>query len=454
MIMKPYLNKKALIAATCLSTCITANADQAVLIGGGYDLRSSQVQIESNTQWARDSLDSLGVSSIVYFTDGDDDHSDVNYLAPDEEYSSPFEALSRVYGYHVADRLRYRSHTLADVKHSASADAVTQNLSQHLSETQQDTFLVFNGHGSASPHAPHQVGMKLWNNSSIQADELHKVLSIAKKPVRFTSESAYQLSEGCSASVDTSEYRDYTTYFFAALSGYDRYGEILPVETDMDKDGAVSLREAHLYSIENAVSTDIAHSSSEHYLERWEPWYLKWLPARRALPNNEYAKLFRKLASKHNMPLEGNAAKTIREAMDAAEENKDELRKTLTDTADKKYDVQAEIQLTAELNWPTLSQPYTAAFKELMAGDAVPEISKWVSEHENYPALVALQDEETVIRKKVLEAERKVTQLQKMLRMRKLAQLKQELYQYGTAGEKSAYERILVCEKAPLTAAQ
>jgi len=460
------------------------SADEAVLIGGGYDLQSSKVQIEKNVQWALDSLASIGVNAKVYFTDGNDANSDVTYFASDEDYTSSFEAMSRVYGYQMADRLRYRSHELKGVQSDASAEAITDNLSQYLSESQQDTLLVFNGHGSASPLAPHQVGLRLWNDSSIQADALQTVISKANKPVRyvfnqcfsggfnnmifadpeqglalsqteicgFTSESAYQLSEGCSASIDASEYRDYTTYFFAALTGFDRNGEILPVETDLDKDGAVSLREAHLYSIETSVSTDIAHSSSEHYLERWEPWYLKWLPARRALPNNEYAKLFRALTTKYSISLEGNTAKTVRDAMDAAEKSKEELSATLADTTNKKFDLQADIQRTAELKWPALSQPYTSAFKQLMESNLVPQISQWMSEHPSYPLLVSLQDKEAEMRKELLNAERDVTQLEKMLRMRKLAQLKQALYQYGTISEISDYKRVLSCEQGSLSA--
>ncbi len=472
----------ALGAALCFASSTITLADQAVLIGGGYDLHSTQVQIEKNVQWAIDSLDSLNIPATVYFTDGEDPAEDVNYLATDEEYSSSFEAMSRVYGDPMADRRRFRNTSLTNVAGSTKADDLKQSLAELLRETDQSTFLLFNGHGTASHEAPHQVGISLWDDTSLKADEFQGVVKSATKPLRyvftqcysggfnsavfanpskglklsdqqicgFTSESPYRTAEGCSANVDTSDYRDYTTYFFAALTGYDREGEILPRDTDRDKDGAVSLREAHLYSVEAAVSTDIAYASSDFYLERWEPWYLKWLPARRELPNNEFAKVFRTLASKHNMPLAGNAAKTIRNALADANTNWSNLHKLHYELQEEELTLQREIQIAVEEKWPALSQPYTDAFKTLISSDSVKEISDWVSQHNAYGKLVALQTKSTSLSNDRLEAERYATQLQKMLHMRKLANLKQQLYQYGSFDEVAGYERLLMCEEAPL----
>lgn len=482
MSMRKTTYQIALSATLCFAMSAFTLADQAVLIGGGYDLHSSQAQIEKNVQWAQDSLESLNVPTTVYFTDGEDPADDVHYLATDEEYNSPFETMSRVYGDHMMDRLRFRNTTLENVAGSTKADELKENLTQLLSTAKQPTLLLFNGHGSSSHAAPHQVGISLWGDTSLKADEFHDIAKTATKPLRyiftqcysggfntavfanpaeglalsdqhicgFTSESPYRTSEGCSANVDTSDYRDYTTYFFAALSGYDRNGEILPRETDMDKDGLVSLREAHMYSVETAVSTDIAYASSEFYLERWEPWYLKWLPARRSLPNNEFAKVFRSLASKHNMPLEGNAAKTIRNALTDATTNWDELTELAYEIQQQEQDLQYEIQTEAEIKWPALGRPYTDGFKTLISGDSLQEISAWMSRHSDYDKLVALQTRSASLSSDRLEAERYATQLQKMLHMRKLASMRQQLYQYGSIEEISGYERLLDCEKAPL----
>ena len=65
----------------------------------------------------------------------------------------------------------------------------------------------------------------------------------------FLAESEDREAEGCAAGVDAGDYRDYTTYFFAALSGRTRLGGLLPVNPDLDGDGQVSLYEAHLVCV-------------------------------------------------------------------------------------------------------------------------------------------------------------------------------------------------------------
>lgn len=64
----------------------------------------------------------------------------------------------------------------------------------------------------------------------------------------FAAESADRLSEGCSASIEVGDYRDYTTYFFAALSGRHRSYQPLERSPDRDRDGYVTLHEAHVHA--------------------------------------------------------------------------------------------------------------------------------------------------------------------------------------------------------------
>ena len=45
---------------------------------------------------------------------------------------------------------------------------------------------------------------------------------------------------------------------------------------DLDGDGQVSLYEAHLYALRAGESADLPRSTSEAFLERWQPWYADW----------------------------------------------------------------------------------------------------------------------------------------------------------------------------------
>src|SRR5690606_26698794 len=83
-------------------------------------------------------------------------------------------------------------------------------------------------------------------------------------------------AEGCTPGIDAGDYRDYATYFIAALAGRSRVDEPLTAQPDRNGDGKVSLNEAHAYAYTEGFSTDIPRSTSDYFLELWEPWYARW----------------------------------------------------------------------------------------------------------------------------------------------------------------------------------
>jgi hypothetical protein len=56
-----------------------------------------------------------------------------------------------------------------------------------------------------------------------------------------------RMAAGCTPEVNEAEYHDFTSYFFAALSGRDRTGKAVPAP-DYDKDGSVGMHEAFAYA--------------------------------------------------------------------------------------------------------------------------------------------------------------------------------------------------------------
>jgi len=467
-------------------------ADQAILIGGGYNLNGSQGQIELNVQWVQNVLKKAGMPVITFFTDGDDPAPDVHYLhdnAKDAESNAidqlaeQLEPIARLFENHLANQRRYRNHSIDDVSGSTSADALTTSINDILISNPDDPNLfVYNGHGSQSASSTDKVTLELWNDTHITAADFHSLLSRSKaanrfvftqcysggfhriayenpeeglklaSPTRcgFTAESAYRLAEGCSASINTDDYRDYTTYFFAALDGYDRNGSILPVETDTNGDGHVSLREAHFYTIENAHSTDLPRSTSEDYLANWQPWFLKWIAEKPALQNNEYAKLFRVLASRYDITLSGNPAKAIRNRMQMLEKISGELSAEQSGIFSELGDIQQELIYSAQSKWPSLANPYTATFQSMSTSGEMIKAANWISEQPDYQKIVDLQDKVDNIEQLLLDNERDLTQLQKMLHLRNIAKLKRQIYVYGTAEQISDYEKLVACEDTPL----
>src|SRR5262245_36964525 len=149
----------------------------------------------------------------------------------------------------------------------------------------------------------------------------------------FMSEAADRLAEGCGLSLEETEFRDYTTYFFAALGGRTRSGApIEQREVDRDGDGVVSFRESHFYALLNAHSADLSRSTSEQYLEDWSPWYLRWDSLAQA-SGSVYWSLAEELARSYGWDTQPAALSALRgryaSAADAADARRAVARKEL-----------------------------------------------------------------------------------------------------------------------------
>ena len=330
----------ATMGATIGTAFAPASADEAILVGGGYSAHRSEAQIELDAGWIRDVLERAGVPVTLRFTDGDAPGSDVMELLGPDAPPSPLEPLARTFGELRAERTRWRNHGLENVAGPTTRDALVPALVDAFARADaadEPLLLVYNGHGTQSTTAsPADVRLELWGGTGLRAGELHALLEDHESPVRwvftqcysggfhrlaygdpdagiglaggarcgFTAESAYRLAEGCSASIETDDYRDYSTFLFAALDGAERDGDVLFEDPDADADGAVTPREAHLYALGHAWSSDLSRSTSEDFLDAWQPWWLRWLPAPARVPENEYARLYRALAARVGVALD------------------------------------------------------------------------------------------------------------------------------------------------------
>lgn len=455
----------------------------AILIGGGYDLHSSQGQIELNVKWVQGILEKRGLNLQTYFTDGDESGPDVHYLIAPDAAGSVMEPLARVFGDWHLESTRYRENQVSGVAGSTRRDELEPKLRDILADpASDDLLLVYNGHGSQSFSTADQVTINLWDNSTLSASELHALLrerrgafrfvftqcysggfhrlafadpaeglALATSPrCGFTAESAYRLAEGCSASIETDDYRDYTTYFFSALSGFERNGEIISHDPDLDGNGEITLREAHLFTLEEAFSTDLSRSTSEEYLTEWQPWYLRWLPASKSLPNNDYSRVFRNLASRYDIVLDKDSLKRIRQKLTRSEgqlttliEQQQLLQETILDL---QYGIQSELIRA----WPELMGPYSGAYLSMAIDGELPALSASIEAHPAYQKLLAAQTRSSALELEALDAERQATQYQKMLHLRHLALLQQQLATYGSAQERTDYQSLVACESVPL----
>lgn len=470
-----------------LNTSVSADP-QALLIGGGYKLEGSQGQIELNVKWLQSLLKDRDYQLHTYYTDGDDPGVDV-YLEnpkPDAE-TLRFEPLARLFDQHIANREIIRNHTVPDVLGTTERTALEPQLRKLFQSLRAEDplLLVYNGHGSLDTQDVQGNALKLWGDTRLSVKELHGLMRqidtsvpqryvftqcysgafhdviykdlqdknelYAGKRCGFTAESAYRQSEGCSASVEIGDYRDYTTFMFSALSGQQRDGQALQFPRVGDKPEHYTLLDAHFYTLEHAYSTDLSRSSSEYFLEQWTPWYLRWLPANAAeLPQNEYARIAKAVAMREGFdPSQKGWIKALKEARALADqslhqslEKRKRLRKQIGT-------LQSTIIKSLEQRWPALERHFTAAQKHALSQESR-AILRAIKEHKNYPLLKEMQDNDNKMDRLLLDTQRRTAQIDKILRMRQLARLLQQFKLYASHKEKRQYKSLVECENTPL----
>ncbi len=77
-----------------------------------------------------------------------------------------------------------------------------------------------------------------------------------------------RVAAGCTPNINQAEYREYSSYFWEALSGVTRTGDSIE-KPDFDHDGITSLLEAHAYTALNADTIDIPTRTSDFFLREY-----------------------------------------------------------------------------------------------------------------------------------------------------------------------------------------
>src|SRR5439155_2824070 len=97
-----------------------------------------------------------------------------------------------------------------------------------------------------------------------------KAAPVGREIAGFFAATRERTAAGCTPELNEAEYHDFTSYFFAALSGRDRVGR--PVTgADYNQDGRVGMNEAFDYSLAKDVSIDVPVCTSDVFLRRVVP---------------------------------------------------------------------------------------------------------------------------------------------------------------------------------------
>ncbi|AIE84034.1 hypothetical protein OP10G_0666 [Fimbriimonas ginsengisoli Gsoil 348] len=256
-------------------------------MGGGPNKKYNQVGIESNVRYMERLLPSAAPRRIL-FADGDPQTPSV--LFEDQPGKEQF-----------------RKPKIAQIDGSSSyanVQAELQTLGGQLeSAPGTPALLYFTGHGS--PNAEGNVdnnAYDLWGGHELTVKELARSLAPIPKSTPivvvmvecfsgsfanlmyeggdpkgdltgrrlcgFFASVAERMSAGCTPTTDESEYHDFTSYFFAALTGTDRVGRKV-TGADYDHNGRVGMNEAFAYTLINDDSIDTPVCTSDAFLRRF-----------------------------------------------------------------------------------------------------------------------------------------------------------------------------------------
>lgn len=279
----------------------------ALIVGGGPDAASNAAQIEGHVRFVAGLLP-VAAPRVVLFADGRSDHASVSHAD-----LSPAADARRALSILLADRDAAEPTLLRVPDLGASPDGPSRlpefrralaKLSAPAARSPAPLLLYFAGHGARDEKREEDTAYVLWNGETLKvralAAELARlprnvpvVLVMAQcfsgafanvlfrrgdptgapvdQPIAgFFSARKDREAAGCSTATGQADYQDFSSYFFGALSGRDRFGRVVD-GADYDHDDRVSLHEAFCYALIHDDSADTPVCTSDAFLKRFAP---------------------------------------------------------------------------------------------------------------------------------------------------------------------------------------
>lgn len=274
----------------------------ALLVGGGPDVGSNAAQIEGHARFVASLLPPSARRTLL-FADGKTDGPTVSYA----DTRAPADA-QRALAILLADRDASEPVLTRPPQLGATPDGPARlrdlhralaTLSAQAAKRPAPLLLYFAGHGTQDEKDEAGTHYDLWDGDELTvralaaetarlprqvpvvlvmaqcfsgafADVLFrnaepKAGSVQGNLVGFFSAQKDREAAGCSYATERADYQDFSSYFFGALCGRDRFGDRV-TGADYDGDGTVSLHEAFCYALIHDRSADTPVCTSDVFL--------------------------------------------------------------------------------------------------------------------------------------------------------------------------------------------
>nr|WP_230390768.1 caspase family protein [Reinekea sp. G2M2-21] len=311
---------------------------------------------------------------------------------------------------------------------SVDLPATPQSITNYFKETiakpsnGDSVFMIYSGHGGRASTDP-ENSLLLWDDTRLTVNALYHTLksqpndstvrfilpqcysgAFALLPFNnlnpkdglksngqvcgFTSVAEDSIAEGCTVSINTDEYRDYGSAMMRAITNSDHSGFALTIDADFNKNGNVSLREAHLYTIGHTISTDIPRSTSEVFLLSTERWYERWQSYQPKGELNEFDHVAIELSMDFDSAFgtiaynrELNSRVTTSHTSYLASE------KMIQEQEESISSIKTKLREEILSLWPQLASPYRSDFSDFYRDHRL-EINQWIEQKDLYQDLV------------------------------------------------------------------
>ena len=284
---------------------------RVLMVGGGPNLAYNQVAIESNVRYVNKLLPKEAPRTTL-FADGDANNATVLY----EIDPRALPVGERILNLLLKDRDMLEANPTQFKKpnlgcrldgptNPTEMNRVFGKLQQEMRQSQgQSLFLYFTGHGSSDQRGDENNVFDMWGDQRFSVRDLSRQIArlpeetpvtlvmvqchsgsfanlifdngdpqaeLAKRNIAgFFAATKERFSAGCTSEMNEAEYKDFTSYFFAALTGVDRVGRKV-TGADYNRDGRVGMDEAFCYSIAYDRSIDVPVCTSDLFLRRFVP---------------------------------------------------------------------------------------------------------------------------------------------------------------------------------------
>ena len=257
-----------------------------LVVAGGGAPSYNEIALEKNVLYFQRTLNATGQDSTaasVFFANGNTGQATVRYLDTSRQERFKAPAIPNLSG---AATIRNFRNWVQQAARSPAPEPI---------------FFYFTGHGAYNEDNDENNALILWQEYFLSVQELAGLFDQLpdEVPVATMMAQCYagsfanliyeggdpsrpvdpqnrcgffatvktRPSVGCTPEVNEADYRDYSSSFFAGLSGVDRVGNRV-ASADYDQNGVVAYAEAHAFAKVDGETSDWPVSTSEIWLQR------------------------------------------------------------------------------------------------------------------------------------------------------------------------------------------